>query len=189
MRRASIVVGTILVLAAIFNVALPNKAYACLCDPPDNPFEAATAVFSGKVIRITEGTEVTRASVPVIGFEDVTFEVMTAWKGVLQPEVILRQSYLDCSFRFKEGMSYLVYADSRDGSPLGASIRFCSKTDLLSRTDVEALGPGQNMSQASPPQASPPGDFTAPILAGLALVVFAALAAVMYRHKSRSRAN
>ncbi|HEX8221303.1 MAG TPA: hypothetical protein VF914_19090 [Chloroflexia bacterium] len=180
MKRSCIVAGAILILVTVSSFMLPEKAHANICVEYALPVEIARAkadsVFTGKVIAITEGRDNSAIFSGGLPFQDVTFEVMTAWKGVSQPEVTLRQIGVDSAFEFQLERSYLVYAAHSFASN-------CTRTSLLdvATADIRALGQGRVLKEASP--ASDP---TNPALLFLALLVSAVLGAVILRHRSRS---
>ena len=93
-------------LAVLIPLFLAAAADACSCAPPPPPKEAlkkATAVFSGKVLKIEKEGEFELA---------VTFAVESQWKGVADKEVVVRTGIDDgiCGYKFKKGASYLIYA-------------------------------------------------------------------------------
>jgi hypothetical protein len=172
----------------VFHVVLPKEAYACWCGPNDRPVEEAKvqaeAIFAGKIIGITEGNDNSTAVPGGFAFEDITFEVLTVWKGVSQADVTIRDYLTDCSVDFQKGSSYLVFASHDNGDesvPLSTSK--CTRTRLASKAeaDIMALGQGRNMSQASPLH-----DLTTPALVFLVLFVSTTLVVIVFRHKSRS---
>jgi hypothetical protein len=160
MKRSCIVAGAILILVTVSSFMLPEKAHANICVEYALPVEIARAkadsVFTGKVIAITEGRDNSAIFSGGLPFQDVTFEVMTAW--------------------FQLERSYLVYAAHSFASN-------CTRTSLLdvATADIRALGQGRVLKEASP--ASDP---TNPALLFLALLVSAVLGAVILRHRSRS---
>jgi hypothetical protein len=180
MKRSCIVAGAILILVTISSFMLPGRAQANICldykPPVEQARNKADAVFSGKVIEITEGLDESSTLPGGLPFQDVTFEVMTAWKGVSQPEVTLRQVGLDSAFQFQRESSYLVYAAHSFASN-------CTRTSLLdaAAADVSALGQGQILREAGSPAGS-----ANPALVFLALLVPAVLGVVVLRHRSRS---
>lgn len=122
----------------------PSVTYACSCVMPAEPLEAlenSAAVFTGKVVDIKEskGTIISSAD-PA----EVTFEVVSSWKGVETNKVKLTTelSSASCGFTFTEGESYIVYTGD-GGEPEGLKTGLCTRTKLLSSAgeDLKELGP------------------------------------------------
>jgi hypothetical protein len=92
---------------------------------PDKAFTSASAVFSGKVLEITEGEPS-----PVLAelkTLTVKFRVMKSWKLVRTDEVMVLTGSINnlCGFPFEVGKSYLVYGK-------GGGNKFV--TDICTRT-------------------------------------------------------
>ena len=116
---------------------------ACTCmhmrGDPDAAFKTASTVFSGKVLKITEG----KSSMPASGVRElvVKFRVEKSWKLIRKDEVIvvtLNTSNL-CGFPFEIGERYLVYA-------VGGGSKFM--TDICSRT-TQAPGAKEDLDYLS----------------------------------------
>ncbi len=126
-------------------VACGTVAYACSCAPPPPPkesLEAASAVFSGKVLKIEDAGEFERA---------VTLEVKSIWKGVAAKTVTIRTASdgAICGYSFVKGKSYLVYAreikqGEGDEAEKLLTTNICSRTTPLeaAEEDLKALGAG-----------------------------------------------
>ena len=120
----------------------PSVISACSCaDLPsvEEEFERSKAVFSGKVVSVTEKRNLSKS---------VLFEVTNTWKGVEQSQIIITtgQGGGDCGIAFKEGQEYLVYATESTmyGKKSLVSI-ICDRTNLLNslKEDLKILGEGQ----------------------------------------------
>lgn len=102
-------IGVLLFLLGSAGVSL-----ACTCmhlrGDPDNAFRSASAVFSGKVLEITEGEP--SPLLAELKMLTVKFRVKKSWKLVRTDEVIVSTVSINslCGFPFKAGESYLVYA-------------------------------------------------------------------------------
>ena len=114
---------------------LPDCASACSCVPPPPPereLDRSSAVFSGEVIDIEKGPQVS----------NVTFRVSKVWKGPEREtlEVSTAREGTSCDYHFSEGQEYLVYAWGRK-----MEVGSCGRTKLLSEAsaDLEALGNGE----------------------------------------------
>ncbi|MBY0121832.1 hypothetical protein [Bacillus sp. S/N-304-OC-R1] len=125
--------------------AFPFDVKACSCaELPsiEEEFDRSQAVFSGKVIRISE-TE----SMKGYRTKTVLFEVINTWKGVTQSQIIIRtgQGGGDCGIDFIEGIEYLVYANESDMyGPKELVTIICDRTNKLSASqeDIQVLGAG-----------------------------------------------
>jgi hypothetical protein len=99
-------IKNILILSILFGsipFVLPAASYACSCAPPPSVEEALqrqTAVFSGKVISISESNKFWGSSADPVS---VVFEVTGAWKGVTKSEVTVNtaMSSASCGYDFK----------------------------------------------------------------------------------------
>ena len=114
---------------------LPDCAFACSCassPPPEGALEESSAVFSGEVIDIEKGPQVS----------SVTFRVSKVWKGNHQEtRTVSTASYgAACGYPFKEGQEYLVYAWGKK-----MEVNLCGRTAPLSEAsaDLQALGNGE----------------------------------------------
>ena len=122
-------------------VASAGVSAACTCmhlrGDPAQAFTAASAVFSGKVVEITEG----ESSSPIdLKQLTVKFRVEKSWKLVRQPEVMVLTVNMTnlCGFPFKVGESYLVYG--RGGNNLFGTDICTRTTGLMSaKEDLEFL--------------------------------------------------
>ena len=125
MRQVTLqLIGILLCLVGSASVSV-----ACTCmhlrDDPAAAFTSASAVFSGKVLKITEG----ESAVPASGVKELTvkFRVEKSWKLVSRDEVMVLTVNTGnlCGFTFKEGERYLVYGR-------GGGNKFM--TDICTRT-------------------------------------------------------
>ncbi len=116
----------------LFLVASASTSLACTCmhlrGDPAAGFAAAAAVFSGKVIAITEGEAAPLT--PWLKELAVKFRVEKSWKLLRTAEVTVftvNTSNL-CGFPFSVGERYLVYAQ---GLGPALSTNICTRTVLL----------------------------------------------------------
>ncbi|NEQ22085.1 MAG: hypothetical protein F6K28_23390 [Microcoleus sp. SIO2G3] len=142
----------VLVIATSLFVLSANAAIACSCFPtrPQESFQNSEAVFSGRVVDVTEQSPAERR--PGRRNEDqnfltgvkVTFEVSEVWKGNNQRRLVVStsDSSASCGYSFQEGQEYLVYASEEDAQ---LKTGLCSGTKRLSdaRADLAMLGEGQ----------------------------------------------
>jgi hypothetical protein len=113
-----------------FVLCLLQTALGCECDPVSvrDTFAEAGAVFVGKVIKIVPVREANVGMTYKTGMKNlpwekfldeaqgVTLEVSEAFKGVTGDTVEVTSVYAgpgSCGVEFKEGESYLVYANKR----------------------------------------------------------------------------
>ena len=133
-----------LLCLTIFFLAFIPAALACSCiypyPPPEESFEEADAVFSGKVTNI----ELT-GMMPDQHYE-ATFEVESIWKGISESEVVVdtAKDSAMCGFVFEEGETYVVYAYAKED---GLFTHICSRTKniLTAAEDLEVFGKGKNV--------------------------------------------
>ena len=119
-----------------------DTAFACTCAPPQSPaqeLKRATAVFSGKVIKIKRHNKAAGTFATV----EAVFKVGRVWKGVDEKTVSVFTSSMSsaCGYGFKKGSTYLVYAYANEEGKLSTSI--CSRTSRFTdwHEDMEELGP------------------------------------------------
>ena len=138
---AIVAVTLIAVTGYMILFALPDAAHACSCAPPGSPAEAlaeADAVFAGEVtvVRPLGHPPFRLSSADPVAVE---FQVSRVWKGPrLETAVIETEwSEISCGYEFKEGGTYIVYA--QDGST-----GLCTRTSPAWRAfqDLVTLGPG-----------------------------------------------
>ena len=128
----------ILMIAASLFIISAESAQACSCmrATPEQHFESANAVFSGRVVNVITPRRNTQR--PQFSFPQkrVMFEVSDVWKGQERRRlmVMTSDSSASCGFNFTEGESYLVYA-SRSDNRLTTSL--CSGTKLLSQAQED----------------------------------------------------
>src|SRR5436309_1020693 len=148
---------------ACMALVMPSTAEACSCTGPATPqdaFQGADVVFSGKVLSVTP-TQFGSGANAYMG-NAVLFDVIDTWKGTSNPQVLVSTGSgdADCGYGFIAGNDYLVYTYSRAQTlsfsifgisldlPLRASTTstgICTRTELLARAgqDLAVLGPGK----------------------------------------------
>ena len=131
MHRLTVLAVPLFLLLAI------RPAVGCKCAPPPPPQKAltgATAVFSGKVLKI-ERAAPQRYS--------VTFKVGAIYKGVktTKVDVATATNSAACGVNFTVGKSYLVYCYGKDD----LATNICTRTKPLkqAKEDLKALGKGK----------------------------------------------
>lgn len=117
----------------------PSVADACSCaqpPPPRQALEGATAVFTGKVVKV-EQVELERR---------VTVEVEKDLKAAGGRQVVVRTGLGggDCGYGFKEGERYLIYAHGEKDAP---ATSICTRTCHID--DAE-----QDLKELDPPAAA-----------------------------------
>ncbi|WP_158587546.1 hypothetical protein [Neobacillus notoginsengisoli] len=124
-------------------MAAPSVSYACKCDRQltvAENLEKSSTVFAGKVIEIKEKKQ---AGVVV---EMALFEVERIWKGPTDSQIILESIQSSCSFDFRKGEDYIVYAkpnaELKNEAALTTGV--CDRTAALEKADedLELLGKG-----------------------------------------------
>jgi hypothetical protein len=142
----------ILLIATSFLIFSATSAIACKCiqSTPEESFERAGTVFSGRVVDVVEPSPAERQSPR--GNEDpnflsgvkVTFEVSEVWKGNNKQRLVVMtsDSSASCGYSFQEGEEYLVYASGEEAK---LQTGLCSGTKPLSdaRADLGVLGEGE----------------------------------------------
>jgi hypothetical protein len=128
----------------------PITSYACSCmpaPPVEEEFKNVSAVFSGKVVDITEESGMD----PI----KVTFQVDRIWKGISETEVSVftGRDSAGCGYHFEVDESYLIYATETEGK---LTTGLCSLTKELSLADedISILGEGKFPSNNSSPSKS-----------------------------------
>ena len=133
--------ASVALLSAGLVALLPDCAYACSCGGyPESPKERAKsglkysgAVFSGEV----QDTNNENGK--------VTLRTIDVWKGPQRETLEVINSGATCSYPFKQGREYLVYADPDQGivgaPDQGLYVNLCGDTMPLSEAseDVQAL--------------------------------------------------
>ena len=137
-RLILLLAGSALLLAPLLTVQLAmgaGRTHACSCvwPTPDEAFERADAVFSGRVTSVDEY------------FGPVAIRVDTVWKGsVTSTTSVSQYDGTSCSYgRFVEGEEYLVYAYERPHGTL--NVWTCSGTMQLggAQEALQLLGEGR----------------------------------------------
>lgn len=122
------------ILFATAALLLPCAAadtYACQCrepEPPCSAYRDADAVFIGAV------SEIVRAEMDQI--ETISFNVERGFHGVDGGKATLVDHLTSCSYNFKEGLTYLVYA-YRDSTTGKLSTYACSRTRTISAASAD----------------------------------------------------
>lgn len=145
-RQGFILLYTIVWICMAMTVGLPKEAYACSCAMPasvQEELQRSEAVFSGKVIGITEKKGLLRSSADPL---TVQVSVSSVWKGTIAPEVTIYTalSSASCGYGFQRNTEYLIYAGRDADGQLQTNL--CSRTKPLSKAeeDLAALGTGQS---------------------------------------------
>jgi hypothetical protein len=149
MRKFLFVLFTGILLINSSGIFPVDKAYACSCASvePNEAFEKAEAVFTGKVLNIKQQRK-QEGVVGAIEYRDVNlFEVQETWKGINQSQVIVYDNGHDvsCGFNFEVGKTYLIYTyKGKDG---GLYTGLCSRTEEISKAgeDLNFLGQGKEV--------------------------------------------
>jgi hypothetical protein len=129
-------------LAIAVLVFSADTVLACTCAPRQSAtdeLKRATAVFSGKVVKIKRHKKAAGIFVSV----EAVFKVERAWKGIDKKTISVFTSSISsaCGFAFKKGLTYVVYAYGSEDGKLSTSI--CSRTSGFEdwHEDFEELGP------------------------------------------------
>lgn len=123
--------------------------WACECSSvPTIPeaFSAADFVFGGQVVNIWP-IRAEEQGLPTI-FQSYTFRVDSRWKGAPGQEAVLVDA--PCSFHFRRGGTYLVFARATEAGPADASAALCSGTrpiEVVGGQVFEELGPAEESRQ------------------------------------------
>jgi hypothetical protein len=120
-----------------------DTGLACTCAPSPSAaheLKRATAVFSGKVVKVEKHNE----AAGIFARVEAVFKVSRVWKGVENETVSVFTSSMStaCGYRFQKGLTYLVYAYGNEDGKLATSI--CARTARFEdwHEDFEELGPG-----------------------------------------------
>ena len=156
MKRALLSLVGVAVLLLLARV----EGFACTCALPfpNSPLQKqvrvalreSRAVFSGKVLEVTEDPQTLHVA--------VRLRVERVWKG--SPREVVRiftgRGGGDCGYQFEVGQSYLVYAYKWRETELGTNI--CQRTAKLSEAsgDLRVLGRGKGVPR--PPRWKGTGD-------------------------------
>ena len=107
---------------------------------------SADLVFAGQVVGVWPLRSEVQGFFTIL--QTYTFRVDSLWKGKLGSEVVLIDS--PCSFHFRRGGTYLVFARATQGGPSAASAPLCSGTkpiEAVGRQAAEELGPAEVLRQ------------------------------------------
>jgi hypothetical protein len=142
-------------LLSILPVSLAN-ACSCLPRTPQQNFQSSEAVFSGRVINITNFTRGARQSYTGSYSSSepeavqVIFEVSKVWKGKSNQNLVVRTAANSamCGYNFQQGQEYLVYADEAENKLVTG---LCNGTKPLSmaQSDLGILGEGKSPNNAN----------------------------------------
>ena len=179
-RPLLLLAGSLLLLAPLISVQLATgagRAHACSCapPPPDEAFEKASAVFSGRVVGISGEPE-----------SAIKIQVDEVWKGSATSTTVV-DAPSECSYRgFALGEDYLVYARSLDES---LAVFRCSGTVQLEYAEEYWQELGEGHGALGEGYAPEPGDEER--AAGLGMLLLAAfalaVAAILLRLAARPR--
>ena len=136
----------IVVLLAVTLVTLcgwVGRADACSCVAPPPPAEAraqAASVFEGRVVSMLSDED---------RVLQVVFEVVRTWKGANAErlEVSTAANEAACGYTFREGESYLVYTDERDGTEWTG---LCSRTRPMTEAEEDVVAFGEGITPVDP---------------------------------------
>lgn len=145
MRKRWIWMMTLLLpLTALAWAAFPHPCAACSCAAvtPLQAAEQAAAVFEGKVLGIRETYDPYDESGAIGRRYAVRLEVDSIRKGELPSEAIVYTGFHSCGIDFKQGETYLVYAQERHPGELETHL--CAGTKALTdaRDDLALLPVG-----------------------------------------------
>jgi len=118
-------------LNILFILLLIGFAYPCSCQeppPPEEAYEEADVVLSGKVINMNLDDS---------GYYfEVSIQTIDVWKGdVLDEIIILTETSSDaCGYNFQINNEYLIYAYSYNS---GIYTNICTRTNLLEYADED----------------------------------------------------
>ena len=120
-----------------------RPAEACQCGRVPTALEGlgqADAVFEGVVTNLWP-VALTYGPIESLG-NTYTFRITALWKGALESEVTLRDSGGNCSYRFRWGQSYTVFASLDPEHPTSLTATICTPTsEGLSLAEWRSLGP------------------------------------------------
>jgi hypothetical protein len=127
----SAVFSGVLLLALL--ILAPARVEACTCmlgAPVCETFWKTDVVFAGEVLEVTPIPN--PAGEGFMPHRRVRLRVMQAWRGTVGDtvEVTTGAGGGDCGYDFKQGISYLVYAHSREGA---LTTGICSRTRPLAQ--------------------------------------------------------
>jgi hypothetical protein len=139
---------------AIFSLLGCTAALACDCihrsESTTDALKNYDAVFSGKVVSIKAPKTKRRGKrVVFLGqFVEVKLRVADSWKLVDAEEVTILTPFSDCSYPFKVGEEYLVWAILNEKDPTKLVSGLCARTDKLVNAvkDLNELGEGRKPS-------------------------------------------
>ncbi len=93
---------------AVF-IMYPKVVYSCTCAAPLAPFEGATEIFTGKVIKIVRPL-IEKLGIKKTYTNKVTFEVTKQWQGsASRSKVVTTRPYTEsCGYPFEIGKEYFI---------------------------------------------------------------------------------
>lgn len=140
----------------------------CLSLTGKAALDSADIVFAGKVTEFTTNW--------MSGGWKATFSVESVWKGDIGTVVVVNTPLeKDCGFMFKEGFSYVVYANKKYANKTTK----CAGNSLLTAADFTTLGPPKTTKVVKNTR------FLIISLSVLVLLGIAFLSYVILRNKSR----
>ncbi len=128
------------VLTALLTVCIctAHHADACSCPPPpapDKALEVTHAVFMGKATKVAVAG----------GVRTTTFKIARTWKGTTGQTIVVKTAEhgATCGYIFKEGESYLVYAN-HDAKKKQFWTNICTRTRTKAAAagDIKVIGKG-----------------------------------------------
>jgi hypothetical protein len=159
-NRSSRVLLIFLFVFGMWFMFEPITVNACSCGGTpsiEDQMNRRTAIFTGKVLSLTQPKpvigELSYSSDPV----KVLFEVKTVWKGELNSHttVFTAMSEVSCGYEgFEVNKDYIVFAY---GDPNRLETGLCEGTKILTsaKKELNALGPGYKPTNLTFPQEVP----------------------------------
>jgi hypothetical protein len=160
-HRYGLVVAAFAALTWLAWPAAQAHACSCMATTPRDAAQAASTVFEGRVLRVDKGDPNAQVNA---GHHTVDLQVVRYFKGEGGESITLQtaSNSAACGIEFEIGGSYLVYANTNEGSGLWAGL--CSGTRPMAgaEADLEHLGmgstpfdPGAGSDQKQPPSETP----------------------------------
>jgi hypothetical protein len=132
----------LIIASFLFVIFYAEKTYACSCLAPDpnqsleqqvtEAYENSTAVFSAKVLSISENSAEYSKTIKL--------KLTKSWKGKFGKSITVTTAMDSamCGYNFEIGKTYLIYANGKDVKNLSAGL--CSRTaQLKANEDVKVL--------------------------------------------------
>lgn len=195
MRKYIIAIFAAALLMNMHGVFLADKAFACTCVnlEPNEAYEHAEAVYTGKLLDIKQERIQEGVAGPIDYRDANLLEIQEIWKGANESQIIVYDEGEEnsCGISFEAGSTYLVYSYRAENGDLYTSL--CSRTAEISNAeqDLEFLGQGKKavhevnleaeMSQVSNK------DYDMEMFIGGVLTVVLAVAALIILKRRRGR--